>query len=300
MQGDFEIASSTEANGMLSFSWVLGRVTMTSGRRRFLGLGSAVLWATGLPLSGRLRAVGYQEIPERVRGVRALTFDVFGTVVDWRSSIIREGRELGARKGLDVNWAAFTDRWRGGYGPAMRRVRGGELPWTKIDDLHRMILDELVPEFGLESLTEAELVDLNYVWHRLSPWPDAVRGLTRLRTRYVLATLSNGNIALLVNIAKAAGLPWDAVLSAELARAYKPHPDVYLTATDLLGLAPEQVMMVAAHAGDLRASAAVGFRTAYVPRPLEYGPNRERDLTPDPAFDLVATDFIDLAVQLGL
>ena len=181
----------------------------------------------------------------------------------------------------------------------MGRVRSGELPWTIIDDLHRMILDELVPEFGLEGLTEDELDGLNRVWHRLSPWPDAIPGLTRLRTRYVLATLSNGNVALLVNMAKNAGLPWDAVLSAELAEAYKPDRKVYRRAAELLGLDPAQVMMVAAHGGDLRAAAEVGLRTAYVPRPLEYGPDRKRDLTPDTGFDIVATDFEDLAGQLG-
>ena len=232
--------------------------------------------------------------------MRALAFDVFGTVVDWRSSIVREGRALGARKGLTVDWSRFADRWRGGYGPAMGRVRSGELPWTIIDDLHRMILDELVPEFGLEGLTEDDLDDLNRVWHRLSPWPDAIPGLTRLRTRYVLATLSNGNVALLVNMAKNAGLPWDAVLSAELAGAYKPDRKVYRRATELLGLDPAQVMMVAAHGGDLRAAAEVGLRTAYVPRPLEYGPDRQRAATPGQGFDLVATDFEDLAGQLGL
>ena len=182
----------------------------------------------------------------------------------------------------------------------MNRVRSGELPWTKIDDLHRLILDSLVPEFGLDALSEAERDHLNGVWHRLKPWPDAIPGLTRMRTRYVLATLSNGNIALLVNMAKNAGLPWDTVLSAELADAYKPDPTVYLKAADLLGLDPQQVMMVAAHRGDLLASAEIGFRTAFVPRPLEYGPNRERDLTPDPTFDLVAKDFVDFAGQLGI
>jgi 2-haloacid dehalogenase len=230
-----------------------------------------------------------------------MTFDVFGTVVDWRTSIITEMQELERRTQISGDWAAFADGWRAGYGPAMSRVRNGELPWTKIDDLHRMILDTLVPEFGLESLSEAELDDLNRVWHRLRPWPDAVAGLSRLRERYVLATLSNGNVALLVNMAKNAGLPWDAVLSAELASAYKPDLKVYLKAADLLELPPEQVMMVAAHPGDLRASADVGFRTAYVPRPLEYGPgSSQRDPSPDPSFDLVADDFGDLADQLGL
>ena len=270
-------------------------------RREFLQLGSAAFVTAAVSGAARLEGrARRQQLSERVLGVRAMTFDVFGTVVDWRSSIIREGKALGRRKGLNTDWAKFADAWRAGYGPAMGRVRRSELPWTKIDDLHRMILDGLVPEFGLSGLSEAELDDLNRVWHRLSPWPDAVRGLTRLRTRYVLATLSNGNVALLVNMAKNAGLPWDAVLSAELARHYKPDPRAYLTAADLLGLAPEQVMMVAAHTGDLRASSQIGFRTAYVPRPTEYGPDRERDRTPDPDFDVVATDFEDMADQLGL
>ena len=241
-----------------------------------------------------------QPDPGRLAMVKAMTFDVFGTVVDWRSSIIREGEQLTARTGTEVDWPRFADAWRAGYGPAMRRVRSGELPWTRIDDLHRMILDGLIPEFGLTALDEASRDDLNRVWHRLSPWPDTVSGLTRLRTRYVLASLSNGNVALLVNMAKHSGLPWDAVLSAELAHQYKPDPEVYLTAADLLGLEPEQVMMVAAHKGDLRAAAALGFKTAYVPRPLEYGPDREIDTTPDPSFDVNATDFNDLADRLGL
>jgi len=232
--------------------------------------------------------------------VKAMTFDVFGTVVDWRSSIIREGEELTGRLGFEVDWAQFADDWRAGYGPAMRRVRSGELPWTKIDDLHRMILDDLIPKHELTLLSEAERDNLNRVWHRLEPWPDTVAGLTRLRTRYVLSTLSNGNVALLVNMAKHSGLPWDAVLSSELAHHYKPDPEVYLTAADLLGLKPEEVMMVAAHKGDLRAAAALGLKTGYVPRPDEYGPNREVDTTPDPDFDIVATDFNDLADKLGI
>ena len=241
-----------------------------------------------------------QPDPDRLAMVKAMTFDVFGTVVDWRSSIIREGEQLTVRTGIEVDWPRFADAWRAGYGPAMRRVRSGELPWTRIDDLHRMILDGLIPEFGLTALDEAARDDLNRVWHRLSPWPDTVSGLTRLRTRYVLASLSNGNVALLVNMAKHSGLPWDAVLSAALAHQYKPDPEVYLTAADLLGREPEQVMMVAAHKGDLRAAAALGFKTAYVPRPLEYGPDREIDTTPDPSFDVNATDFNDLADRLGL
>ena len=267
-------------------------------RRGFLATAASTPAMLGMSPGLRSMGSGLMQLLDRVRGVRALTFDVFGTVVDWRSTIIREGQELGRRKQLTVDWPAFADAWRAGYPLAMGRVRSGELPWTIIDDLHRMILDSLVPRFGLDGLGEAELDDLNRVWHRLDPWPDAVDGLTRLRTRFVLATLSNGNVALLVNMAKRAGLPWDAVLSAELAGTYKPDARVYAKAADLLGLAPEEVMMVAAHVGDLRASAEVGFRTAYVPRPLESGPDREAD-PPDPAFDIVATDFVDLAAKLG-
>ncbi len=233
--------------------------------------------------------------------VRALTFDVFGTVVDWRGSIIREGERLGRAKGLSVDWGRLADAWRAGYAPAMDRVRRGELPWAKLDALHRMILDGLLPTFGLEGrLTPDDLARLNLVWHRLAPWPDSVEGLARLRSRYVVATLSNGNVSLLVNMARHAGLPWDCILSAELAKHYKPDPEVYLMATDLLGLAPEAVMMVAAHKPDLRAAQAVGFRTAYVPRPLEFGPDVVPDTTPEPSFDLVAADFNDLADRMGL
>ncbi|MDB3992415.1 haloacid dehalogenase type II [Gammaproteobacteria bacterium] len=231
--------------------------------------------------------------------VKALTFDVFGTVVDWRSSIIREGQLLSANKGFDVDWSEFADRWRGGYGPAMARVRSGELPWTKIDDLHRLILDELAAEFGLVGLTEAELDHFNKAWHRLIPWPDTVAGLNRLKTKYVITTLSNGNVSLLTNMAKNAGLPWDAVLSAELSKHYKPDPEAYLAAAELLSLPPEQVMMVAAHPGDLRAASRVGLRTAYVIRPLERGPGRPVDRNEDGEFDYTADDFMDLARQLG-
>ncbi len=270
-------------------------------RREFLASGSGALVAAAFTRTSAFAALPPgQELSDRIRGVRAMTFDVFGTVVDWRTSITREGEAVGRAKGIEADWAAFADDWRSGYGPAMGRVRRGELGWTKIDDLHRMILDELVPKYGLESLTEEELDHLNRAWHRLTPRPDTVEGLTRLKKRYVLASLSNGNVALLVNMAKNAGIPWDAVLSAELARHYKPDPEAYLTAADLLGLDPEQVMMVAAHKGDLRASARIGFRTAYVPRPTELGPNVERDLTPDPDFDVVATDFNDMAARLGL
>lgn len=235
-----------------------------------------------------------------VSSVKALTFDVFGTVVDWRGSIIREGEQLGKAKGIEIDWASFADKWRGGYGPSMARVRSGELPWMKIDALHRMILDELLKEFEITNLSEDEKDQWNRVWHRLTPWPDSVSGLGRLRKRFVIATLSNGNVALLTNMAKFGGLPWDCILSAELMKHYKPDPETYLGAADLLGLRPDEVMMVAAHKGDLQSAQKVGFKAAFVPRPMEFGPERTVDTSPESDFDFNATDFEDLASQLGI
>lgn len=233
-----------------------------------------------------------------ISSIKALTFDVFGTVVDWRATIIRECTLLGKSKGINLDWAGFADSWRAGYAPAMDKVRNGELPWMNIDSIHRMILDQLLIEFNIKGLNEGEKDDLNHVWHRLKPWPDAIRGLRRLRRRFVLATLSNGNISLLVNMAKNAGLSWDCILSSELAKHYKPDKEVYQTAADLLGLQTQQVMMVAAHKDDLYAARRVGFKTAFVLRPLEFGPGEKPDLTADPSFDLTAKDFIDLAEKL--
>jgi 2-haloacid dehalogenase len=235
----------------------------------------------------------------RAPAVKALVFDVFGTVVDWRGSLIREGRLLGRRKRLKADWPAFADAWRAGYRPAMARVRSGELPWTKIDDLHRMILDGLLERFGLRGLSAAELDDLNRAWHRLAPWPDARAGLAELKRRHVIATLSNGNVALLVNMAKHARLPWDCILSAEVVRHYKPDPETYLGAASLLGVEPHELMMVAAHKDDLHAARACGLRTAFVPRPKEYGPRVKVDVSREPAFDVHARDFNDLARQLA-
>jgi len=234
----------------------------------------------------------------RSPAVKALVFDVFGTVVDWRGSIIREGQALGRRKKLKVDWAAFADAWRAGYRPAMARVRSGELPWTKIDDLHRMILDGLLERFALGRLSEEELDRLNRVWHRLKPWPDARAGLARLKRKHVIATLSNGNVALLTHMAKNAKLPWDCILSAEVVRHYKPDPEAYLGAAGLLGVKPQELMMVAAHKDDLHAARACGLQTAFVPRPREYGPQAKPDVSREPAFDLHARDFNDLARQL--
>ena len=232
--------------------------------------------------------------------IKALTFDVFCTVVDWRSSIIREGEAFGRARGLTIDWGRFADAWRGLYQPAMDEVRSGRRPWTKLDDLHRESLVRLLGEFKIGGLTDAEIDDLNRAWHRLDPWPDAVPGLTRLKSRYILATLSNGNVALMVNMAKRAGMPWDTILGAEVAGVYKPQPKAYLRGAELLDLEPRECMMVAAHPNDLKAAAGCGFRTAYVPRPLEHGPGKAAAATPAPgAFDFVARDFVDLADQLG-
>ncbi len=231
--------------------------------------------------------------------VRALAFDVFGTVVDWRSSVVRELEDLGRERDLWADWPAFADAWRGRYAPSMDRVRRGEIPWTNLDALHRASLEELLVEFGVEELTETEKDHINHVWHRLDPWPDSVEGLQKLKERYTLATLSNGNVALLANMAKRAGLPWDVIFSAELIHHYKPDPETYLMVPRLLDLHPEQVMLVAAHPDDLRAARDCGLKTAYVPRPQEFGPGGTAE-TPDPTFDFVADDFLDLAAKLEI
>jgi len=232
--------------------------------------------------------------------IGALTFDVFGTVVDWRTSVIREGQAFGKPRGLSVDWGKFADAWRGLYQPAMEEVRSGRRPWAKLDELHRESLMRLLGDFGIIGVSPAEIDHLNHAWHRLDPWPDAVPGLTRLKRRFTLATLSNGNIALMVDMAKRAGLPWDAILGAEVARAYKPTPEAYLRSAEALGLRPEQCLMVAAHPADLASAARCGLRTAYVPRPLEFGPGRPGS-QPEPGqpFDVVAGDFVELAERLG-
>ena len=231
--------------------------------------------------------------------IRALCFDIFGTVVDWRTSITREGQLLQQRLALPPqDWAAFADDWRAGYQPAMHQVRTGALPWTDIDGLHRRILDKLLAARGLV-LSETDAADFNRVWHRLIPWPDSVAGLYRLKQRFIITSLSNGNVSLLVNMAKHAGLPWDTVLSAELFQHYKPDPEVYLGAARILGLQPAQVMMVAAHPSDLRAAAACGLRTAYVMRPLERGLGGPMEPWTEGEFDIVASDFVALAHTLS-
>jgi 2-haloacid dehalogenase len=207
--------------------------------------------------------------------------------------------QLARRKQLTVDAARFADAWRAGYGPSMNRVRSGELAWTKLDDLHRMTLEKILGEFGLSSLNPDEKDELNRAWHRLDPWPDTVAGLTRLKKRFTIAPLSNGNIALMTNLAKHSNLPWDCILGAELVRHYKPDHEVYESAADFLNLARDEVMMVAAHLGDLRAAKAAGLKTAFVTRPGEFGPAGKPDLKADASVDFSAVDFNDLARQLG-
>jgi len=232
--------------------------------------------------------------------IKALAFDVFGTVVDWRSGVIAEGEQLGKTKGLQIDWAAFADAWRSIYRPYMDLVGNGQLPWTKLDDLHRQMLEATLTKFGIANLTNDEKEHFNRVWHRLTPWPDSVPGLQRLKSRFVVSTLSNGNIALLTNMAKHAGLPWDCILSAENVRHYKPDPEVYLLVSQLFDLQPEQVMMVAAHEHDLQSAQKHGLRTAYVHRPMERGPGKALTKPPTERYDIVANDFLDLAAQLGV
>lgn len=225
---------------------------------------------------------------------QVLAFDIFGTVVDWHTGIAREVQVLRPK----VNGSEFALAWRAGYRPAMARVMSGELGWTLIDDLHRLILDGILPQFGLSNLTEAEKQHLNKAWHRLDPWPDVLAGLARLKTRYTLCTLSNGNIGLLTNMAKRAGLPWDCILSAEVFKAYKPDPATYLGVAKVFDLAPAEVMLVAAHQDDLAAARACGLQTAYIERPTELGAAHPKDVSPDPANTWHAKDLLALADQL--
>ena len=229
------------------------------------------------------------------RTVKVLAFDIFGTVVDWHGSIVREVGALYP----DVDANAFALAWRAGYQPAMARVMRGEQGWTLIDALHRQILDNILPRFGLAHLDEAGRAHLNRVWHRLDAWADSVEGLTRLKAHFTITSLSNGNIGLLTNMAKRAGLPWDCVLSAEVFRAYKPDPATYLGVAQVFDLAPAQVMLVAAHHDDLAGAHACGLRTAYVERPLEFGATQPKDVLPRPGNDLHSTSLTDLARLLG-
>jgi 2-haloacid dehalogenase len=231
--------------------------------------------------------------------VQAIVFDTFGTIVDWRGSLILALNDFGQERGLGAPWERIADRWRAAYQPNLDRVRRGELPWTILDELHRLALVELLPEFGIASLPEKDIRFLTSCWHRLSPWPDAVEGLRRLKRKYLIGPLSNGNLSLLVNLAKFAELPWDVIFGADLFRHYKPDPETYLGVCAFLGLRPEQVMLGAAHNYDLKAARELGLRTAFVPRPLEHGEGQTTDLNADQPWDIIAADFVDLADQLA-
>ena len=230
-------------------------------------------------------------------GIKVLAFDVFGTVVDWRSGVAAEIAAIAKERQLTLDTPAFADRWRSKYLPYLSRVRSGEMPWQVLDGVHRASLRELINELSLQSLTEADLDRLVFAWHHLPPWPDAVGGMSRLRSRYVLTTLSNGGMAHLVDLNRAAHLPFDCVLSVELVRTYKPDPRVYRLVPDLLAVRPEESMMVASHSYDLAAAAGQGMRTAFVRRPQEWGTGKPEKL--DISVDIVADDFLDLASQLG-
>ena len=232
--------------------------------------------------------------------VKALVFDVFGTVVDWRTSLIADFTKWSAARGIKADWTALVDGWRAVYAASMDEVRKHpERGYVVLDTLHRRSLEKLVVQFSISGLTEADLHYLTMGWHRLYPWPDSISGLTRLKTKYIIGPLSNGNVALLTNMAKFAGLPWDLVLSAELFEHYKPDPETYLGAARLLGLPPAQVMMVAAHNHDLKAAQQLGLKTAFVARPTEYGPLQKYDFEAKGDWDIVAKDFNEIAERMG-
>ena len=238
-------------------------------------------------------------------GVRAVVFDVFGTVVDWRSGVARELRpflQRFAKPGAGVDAEAFADAWRGRYSPSMEEVRSGRRAFVRLDVLHRESLEAILPAFGIDAaqVPAQALDELTLAWHRLDPWPDAVPALTRLKQRYVIAPLSNGNLALMIDMAKRAGLPWDAILGAEISQAYKPSPAAYLRCVEALMLRPEEVCLVAAHNSDLVAARACGLRTAFVPRPTEHGPGQTIDLAASQAWDIVADDLAGVAQALGV
>jgi len=231
--------------------------------------------------------------------IKAILFDVFGTVVDWRNGVIRELTAFGNGRGIKQDWAQFADDWRALYQPSMEEVRTGRRPWVILDTLHRESLTKLLERNGIRGLAAGEIEHLTTIWHRLDPWPDAVAGLARLKKRYIIGTLSNGNIGLLARMAKRAGLPWDVVLGAEIARAYKPLAECYVRNAEALNLRPEEVMLAAAHNGDLAAAAKAGLRTAFIVRPTEYGPGQRGDLKAEQAWDVVTDSFLGLADAMG-
>lgn len=231
--------------------------------------------------------------------VKALVFDVFGTVVDWRGSSIRELTAFGNARALKRDWDQFADDWRGLYQPSMEEVRSGRRPYTILDVLHRESLLKLIEKYEIKGLPEQDIQHLVTIWHRLEPWPDVVEGLTRLKRRYIIGTCSNANIGLAVRMAKHSGLPWDTIVGAEVARAYKPTPQAYLGTAAALNLEPHEVMLVAAHNGDLAAAAKTGLRTAFVVRPNEYGPKKKADIADNHNWDISTDSFNGVADLMG-
>jgi len=274
-------------------------------RRGFLAIAGAGLVATALSESKAAMAAqaspGANEVKAPLATVKACVFDTFGTVVDWRSSLIAEATQWGKARGLRVDWVEFADRWRMGYRPAMDKVRKREIPWTKLDDLQRMILEDLLKQYRIEGLSEKEKTDWAHVWRRLKPWPDSVEGLTRLKRNYIISPMSNGNVALMTHLAKFAGLPWDLILGSDLVQHYKPDRETYLSAPSYLDLKPEEVMMCAAHVDDLQAARSCGLRTGFIYRPNEFGggPAGVPDKAKPGDFDVVSEGIVDLAQQLG-
>jgi 2-haloacid dehalogenase len=239
------------------------------------------------------------DIEPNLLGIKALTFDVQGTATDFWGTIVREGQAINRRKRLDIDWGKFADDWRGLYRPGLDAVLNRERPWRSVDSLYREALDQLLRERRVASFSESELADLNHVWQRLEPWPDTIPGLLRLKRHYIVATLSNADIAAVVRMAKHSNLPWDVILTAELAQTFKPDPKVYQIAAQYLGFKPQEILMVACHKYDLRGAKAQGFRTAFVARPLEFGPNGKTDAKFEAEFDLNVNSFIELADRLG-
>lgn len=230
--------------------------------------------------------------------VKALFFDVFGTLVDWRTSVAHEAERILVPLGGSADWLAFADAWRGEYQPGMEEVRAGRLGFVKLDILHRKNLERFLPRFDLPTLSEETLHELNLAWHRLDAWPDVPPGLARLKKKFLIAPVSNGNISLMADLARRNDFPWDAILGAEIAGDYKPKPRVYLAACEAFDLPPAQCMMVAAHSNDLAAAAQCGLRTAHIARVNEYGPNTG-EAKPATKVDFAARDLGDLAAQLG-
>jgi 2-haloacid dehalogenase len=266
--------------------------SMMLSRREMLAVGTATIAALGLKTTA--------DAGERdLSGIKALTFDVYGSCTDYWGTIVREGRAINRRKGLDLDWAKFADDWRSLYLPDFAAIIKGERLWQSVASIRGNALYKLVHERGITSFDDADLADINHIWERLEPWPDTIPGLLRLKRRYTLATLSNADMAGMTELAKRSDLPWDVILTAELAQTFKPDPKVYQIASRYLGLKPDEILMVACHKFDLRGAKSQGFRTAFVARPLELGPNGTVDTQFESEFDLNVASFVELADRLG-